>query len=400
MNFIEKNTKKVALILCLATAGSAVTTVYAASNVDGWHGDGTNRVYKVEGKVKTNSWIFDENGTYYVDKDGKPLTNEWKTINGSLYYFDENGEKISGKQTIEGHTYYFQKTGILLTGWNETNDMYYDNYGQFVSGVKTIENKTYNFDENGKLAKGWATFNDKKVYFTENGLLANGVVKIDDKDYNFNSDGTITTGFKDIDEEKAYYDEYGFQTKGWKDIDGKKYYFNKDGFMATDTEYAGYKFDASGVATEIKEEKETTTTTTTTTSNTSKPTPVSQNPTGSGGNATAASIAAGQVGSAYVFGGSNPGGFDCSGLTSYAYRQVGISIPRTAGGQSGVGSAVSYENMQPGDLIVWSGGQHVSIYVGGGSMVHATNPSTGVITSSVSYWSSCSGQYISAIRRP
>ena len=46
MNFIEKHTKKVALILCLATAGTAVTTVYAATNADGWHGTGADRIYK------------------------------------------------------------------------------------------------------------------------------------------------------------------------------------------------------------------------------------------------------------------------------------------------------------------------------------------------------------------
>ena len=124
------------------------------------------------------------------------------------------------------------------------------------------------------------------------------------------------------------------------------------------------------------------------------------NPAGSGSNSSAAGIAASMVGSPYVWGGSSPAGFDCSGLTSYAYAQAGISIPRTAGGQASVGSAVSYGNMQPGDLIVWSGGAHVSIYVGGGQMVHATNPSTGVITSSVSFWSNNSGQSITAIRRP
>ena len=66
MNFIEKNTKKVALVLCLATAGTAVTTVYAAQNSDGWHGSGTDRVYKMEGQVKTSSWVFDEAGSYYL----------------------------------------------------------------------------------------------------------------------------------------------------------------------------------------------------------------------------------------------------------------------------------------------------------------------------------------------
>lgn len=405
MNFIEKNSKKVALILCLATAGSAVTTVYAATNADGWHGSGAERVYKEDGAIKTNSWLFDEEGSYYLDADGHPITSEWKTILGSLYYFDAQGHRVNGVQVIDGHEYHFQKSGVLLRGWNEAHTSYYSDFGVKMTGLQTIDGIQYLFDDDGVIVNGWKTVDGEKRYFKEDGSMAVSKTTIDGKSYNFTSDGSLQTGWVKKDGEKYYYNEYGFMTKGWKTIDGKKYYFNRKGQAATDTEYAGYEFDKNGVATKIEENDEVEEITETTSgsskstssSNTSAP---SLNPSGSAGNAGAASVAASMVGSPYVWGGSSPAGFDCSGLTSYAYAQVGISIPRTAGGQAGVGSAVSYENMQPGDLIIWSGGAHVSIYIGGGQMVHATNPSTGVITSSVSYWNSASGQSISAIRRP
>lgn len=80
------------------------------------------------------------------------------------------------------------------------------------------------------------------------------------------------------------------------------------------------------------------------------------------------------IGIKYTYGGSTPAtGFDCSGFTSYVYRNFGISLPRTAGGQAGVGTAVSRNNLVAGDLILYSG--HVAIYVGGGQVIHA--PRTG-----------------------
>lgn len=82
-----------------------------------------------------------------------------------------------------------------------------------------------------------------------------------------------------------------------------------------------------------------------------------------------------QVGTPYVYGGSQPGGFDCSGLTSWAYAQAGKSIPRTSGAQWSAGQAVSVNDMQPGDIVVSYGGGHVGIYIGNGQMVHA--PTTG-----------------------
>lgn len=91
------------------------------------------------------------------------------------------------------------------------------------------------------------------------------------------------------------------------------------------------------------------------------------------------------IGSKYVYGGSSPNGFDCSGFTSYIYNQYGISLNRTAAGQNSNGTAVDRGNLQPGDLVLFgkSGINHVGIYVGNGQIVHAANASRGVTTDTI-----------------
>ena len=81
------------------------------------------------------------------------------------------------------------------------------------------------------------------------------------------------------------------------------------------------------------------------------------------------------LGTKYVWGGTTPDGFDCSGFTQYVFKNAaGVSLPRTTYDQINVGVAVSYNDLQPGDLVFPHTG-HVGIYVGGGQMIHA--PSTG-----------------------
>ena len=94
------------------------------------------------------------------------------------------------------------------------------------------------------------------------------------------------------------------------------------------------------------------------------------------------------VGYPYVYGGSSPKGFDCSGFTSYVYKQFGITINRTASTQLDNGTPVSMSELQPGDLVMFkkSGtgskrASHVGIYIGNNQFVHASTPTVGVIVS-------------------
>lgn len=93
------------------------------------------------------------------------------------------------------------------------------------------------------------------------------------------------------------------------------------------------------------------------------------------------------VGYPYVYGGSSPKGFDCSGLTYYVYAQFGYSINRTASNQLSNGYAVEKSQLQPGDLVMFrqngstKPASHVGIYIGNGQYVHASTPGVGVIIS-------------------
>jgi cell wall-associated NlpC family hydrolase len=88
-----------------------------------------------------------------------------------------------------------------------------------------------------------------------------------------------------------------------------------------------------------------------------------------------ANIAMTQLGTPYVWAGSSPGGFDCSGLVMWAYAQVGVSLPHSSYAQYGYGVPVSRDQLQPGDLVFFDGLGHEGIYIGGGQFVHA--PHTG-----------------------
>ncbi len=101
------------------------------------------------------------------------------------------------------------------------------------------------------------------------------------------------------------------------------------------------------------------------------------------------------LGYKYVYGGTSPSGFDCSGFTQYVYKHFGYSISRTSSAQRSNGKAVSKANLQAGDIVCFSG--HVGLYVGGNKFIHAENPSTGVRISSLSQ-ASYKRSYITARR--
>ena len=80
-----------------------------------------------------------------------------------------------------------------------------------------------------------------------------------------------------------------------------------------------------------------------------------------------------QRGDMYLYGATGPDRFDCSGLTSFAYKAAGITIPRTSKLQSTFGTAVAKADLKPGDLVFfYSPVSHVGMYIGNGQMVHAS----------------------------
>jgi cell wall-associated NlpC family hydrolase len=106
------------------------------------------------------------------------------------------------------------------------------------------------------------------------------------------------------------------------------------------------------------------------------PAPVELPPTDGSIGAQAVSIAMQYLGVPYVWGGASPGGFDCSGLTSYVYAQLGIGLSHYTGSQWNEGTRVPADQLLPGDLVFFhSDLHHMGMYIGNGQMIHA--PQTG-----------------------
>lgn len=110
---------------------------------------------------------------------------------------------------------------------------------------------------------------------------------------------------------------------------------------------------------------------------------------GSGNGADIAAYAQKFVGNPYVYGGTSlTNGADCSGFVQSVYKHFGISIPRTSASQSGAGKKVSLDNLKEGDLIFYARNgrvNHVAMYIGGGQVVHASSPKTGIKISNYKY---------------
>ena len=109
------------------------------------------------------------------------------------------------------------------------------------------------------------------------------------------------------------------------------------------------------------------------------------------------------LGTPYRYGGSGPGGFDCSGFVGYVYKQHGYNLPRTAADIYGVGVAVDKANLQPGDLLFFKGRgtsyiNHVGIYVSDNKFIHSSSPRSGGVIYSYLNSTHYSQTYVGARR--
>jgi len=95
-------------------------------------------------------------------------------------------------------------------------------------------------------------------------------------------------------------------------------------------------------------------------------------------------IAMQYLGVPYVWGGASPSGFDCSGFAMYVFAQIGVSLPHHAASQYGMGTPVSQDQLQAGDLVFFNGLGHMGIYIGGGQFIHAPHTGDVVKISSLS----------------
>jgi len=93
---------------------------------------------------------------------------------------------------------------------------------------------------------------------------------------------------------------------------------------------------------------------------------------------TVVELAKRHVGAPYRWGGSSPSGFDCSGLVRYVYAQVGVSLPHNAAQQYRLGTPVTRDGLEPGDLVFFDRLRHNGIYVGDGLFIHARQTGRGV----------------------
>lgn len=90
------------------------------------------------------------------------------------------------------------------------------------------------------------------------------------------------------------------------------------------------------------------------------------------------------IGDPYVWGGTQPGGFDCSGFVQYVYQQAGINLPRVSYQQANSGKRIGIGELRPGDLVAWdnstrnNGADHIAIYIGNGQIIEAPKPGLSV----------------------
>lgn len=404
----------------------------------GWNKIGNKYYYfSSKGVMAVNAWVKVGKKYYHVDKDGAKQFGV-QNIGGKFYYFaqkNNDGARLRKWINYNGKRYYADpKTYVLkrntLFTWGKYkyyakadcslayglmkvgNDIYYftSPKGRAITNAKrAADGATYYFGSDGKaVKKKWVKVSGKYYYFSADGKMAvntvvdgyvvgahgvrgskakAGWVTVNGQKKYYEND-KVVTGWKTISGAKYYFDESGNMTIGPKTIGNKKYFF-----LATGQLCAGYgSLPAAGGENGVLY---------TYTVNNSGVITSCQQVKGSGTGYKMALEAVKYIGTKYVYGGNSlTTGLDCSAFVQQMHGKFGIKIPRVTwsqySGSDGYGTyaskvsvKVSASSLKPGDLIFYNNLGHVTMYIGNGMIVHASNsqafPNGGVKVSNYLY---------------
>lgn len=274
-----------------------------------------------------------------IDDNKKGIEKTNKDIKDNQAQLQKSEQNIKGQQDLFGK----RVRAMYINGANSYLDVVLqaDSLGDFITRVDTVK-KIVGFDQ--KIIKD---LKDKQ------GAIAEEKQALDDKNKKL-------LALKTDNEKKLskLNSDKASQTKLIADLEAKEKVL-----AAQDTATARIVASAANQVQKVRSEAPRLSRGSGTTS-----TPVSSS--------SVVAYASNFLGTPYQWGGNGPSTFDCSGFTSYVYSHFGVGLPRIAADQQGAGTAVSRDQLQPGDLVFFgSPAHHVGIYVGNGCYIHA--PRTG-----------------------
>ena len=299
-----------------------------------------NHYLRANGRMAKNMWIGSEFVNKYGIKTSQTRTPGFFTENSNTYYLNDRYKKVKG-WVSDNNKYYYFDTASGVMAKNVWVEGFYlgDDGARITDAMLEIDGKTYLFLADGSKATGITVHNEKSYYFST-------------------TTGAMETGLKAVGEDMFFFDP---ELGGAMVVDDERY---------VDNVY--YKFDENGRL-------------------------FSQQTIGSDEELGAAIAEYAQkfVGNPYAYGGTSlTHGADCSGFTMAVFQHFNISLPHNAAAQYTAkgGKKIPASALMPGDLVFYYNPiGHVAIYVGDidgdgiGDVVHASQPSTGIMISKYNY---------------
>ena len=182
-------------------------------------------------------WYNSGSYWFFFDlKSGKMVVNNWVNYNGNWYYLDSVGFMATGSRTIDGRQYLFTESGAMFTGWiKESNEWHYYNTHGRVIGWEKIGNYWYYFEERrGGMVTGHQNIDGHWYMFRASGVMHTGWYQSNSNSIwsYYDASGMQAFGWKEINGKKYYFNGNGNMLSGGKyTLDGKTYKFLDDGSL-------------------------------------------------------------------------------------------------------------------------------------------------------------------------